>query len=75
MIKLDGLDEAIIGQANVWLEDSRYDRLVYDAFKIINILMNRDGASYEDAIDYIDINIEGAYVGPHTPIVVWNYDE
>jgi len=44
---------------------------VYDVDKIIEILM-KDGADYgmdyEDAREYFDYNVAGAYVGEQTPI-------
>ena len=76
MMKIDGHDDAIIGPAMVWTEDgSLRDVLVYDAEKIRETLMKRDGMSFEDAREYIEFNIEGAYMGPHTAIVVWPNDD
>ena len=40
---------------------------VYDADKIIEILM-KDGMDCEDAHEYFDYNVAGAYVGEQTPI-------
>ena len=74
MIKLDGYDDAIIGPAMVWSGQTMDKRLVYDAEMIREILMNRDGMSSEDAREFIEFNIEGAYVGPNTPVLVWNED-
>jgi hypothetical protein len=48
--------------------------LVYDAEKIRDLLMKRDGMTMEEAREYIEFNIEGAYVGPHTPIILWKCD-
>jgi len=39
---------------------------VYDYDECIKILM-RD-MSYEEAIEYMDFNVTGAYVGPTTPV-------
>ena len=76
MLKIDGHDDAIIGPAMVWTEDGNLrDVLVYDAEKIRELLMKRDGMSFEDAREYIEFNIEGAYMGPHTAIVVWPNDD
>ena len=72
MLKADGLDEAIIGQATLWDVDG--DVLVYSADAIINILMNRDKMSYEEAFEFFHFNIQGAYVGDHTPIFVFPTD-
>jgi len=48
--------------------------LVYDAEVIRNTLMERDNMEADEAREYIEFNIEGAYVGPDTPILVWPDD-
>jgi hypothetical protein len=48
--------------------------LVYDAEKIQDILMKRDGMLPEDAREFIEFNIEGGYLGEHTPVLVWPND-
>jgi hypothetical protein len=76
MLKIDGYNDAIIGPAMVWTEDGNLrDVLVYDAEKIRETLMKRDGMSFEDAREFIEFNIEGAYMGPHTAIIVWPNDD
>lgn len=76
MIKFTGYDEAIIGPALVWSSDGeRVDRLVYDAETIREILMSNDEMTSEEAREYIEFNMEGGYVGPDTPILVWPNDE
>lgn len=76
MLKIDGHDDAIIGPAMVWTEDGTLrDVLVYDAEKIRETLMKRDGMSFEDAREFIEFNIEGAYMGPHTAVLVWPNDD
>jgi hypothetical protein len=40
---------------------------IYDRQKCIDILINRDGLSYEDAEEYFQFNVEGAWVGENTP--------
>lgn len=72
MIKFDGYDEAIIGSASVWHPDgSREDRMVYDGEAILDLLISRDGMTREEAMEFIDFNVEGGYLGPDTPIVTW----
>ena len=73
MLKIDGHDDAILGPACIWRGSSRVDVLVYDAELIRENLM-RDGMSSEDAREFIEFNIEGAYVGEHTPVLVWTQD-
>jgi hypothetical protein len=76
MKQWDGLDDAILGQASVWKGNKRVEVLVYDADLIIKVFMDRDGMSEEEANEYIVFNIEGAYIGEDTPVLVWQrYDE
>ena len=65
---MDGLDEAIIG-ITVGQSGMSYV-VVYDEQKIIEILMEDEELSEEDAWDYYGFNVQGAYVGENTPIIV-----
>ena len=75
MKKWDDLDESIIGTSMVWLNNERVEVLVYDGEKMIDQLMTRDGMTEGEAIDFIDFNIENAYIGKDTPLTVWKYYE
>jgi len=75
MIKYNDLDEAIIGPAYIWRDQTRVNVLVYDAEKMREILMRRDGMSSEEAREFIEFNIEDGYLGPETPVLVWPEDE
>jgi hypothetical protein len=73
VVMMDGWDEAAIGCAYVWSTDgTRPLRAVYSGEKIVELLMSRDGLTEEEALEHIDFNMEGAYVGPQTPIIVWH---
>jgi hypothetical protein len=72
--KWDDLDEAIIGPASIWTNKTQVEVLVYNAEIIRNILMSRDGMDFEEAREFIEFNIEGAYIGVDTPILVWPND-
>ena len=75
MLKIDGHDNAILGPALVWGKDgTRTEVLVYDAEIIRDNLMD-DGMTSEEAREFIEFNIEDAYVGEDTPILVWTQDE
>ena len=74
MLKLDGHDDAIIGPALIWRNNTMVSVLVYDAEVIRNTLVTRDAMAFDDAREYIEFNIEGAYVGEGTPVLVWPYD-
>lgn len=74
MKKWEGFDEAIIGPALIWTDRTQVEVLIYDAETMRNILMQRDGMDMEEAREYIEYNIEGAYIGPDTPVLVWIND-
>ena len=75
-LKIEGHDDAILGPAMIWRESGLMaEILVYDAEKIRETLMKRDGMSHDEAREYIEFNIEGAYVGICTPVLVWTQDE
>lgn len=74
MLKIDGHDNAIIGPAMVWRGNEMCDVLVYDAEQIRENL-KKQGMTHEGAREYIEFNIEGAYVGDGTPVLVWPQDE
>ena len=65
------LDNAIIGTTMTYQEGERVAVFVYSGDKIISILMERDGMEWDDAMDFVDFNIEGAYTGKDTPLILW----
>jgi len=71
VLLLDGFDEAIIGITN---RINTPVLAVYSWESIINILIERDGLSLDDAMEYTDFNILGAWVGERTPIIVMPLD-
>ena len=73
MLKIDGHDNAIIGPALIWRNNTMVSVLVYDA-EIIRDNLAIGGMDFEAAREYIEFNIEGAYVGEHTPVLVWTQD-
>ena len=73
MLKIDGHDNAILGPATIWRDNTTVDVLVYDA-EVIRENLVKEGMDREDAREYIEFNIEGAYVGEHTPVLVWPQD-
>lgn len=42
----------------------------YDRDKVIQVLMERDGMEAEEAEEFFSFNIEGAYLGPATPVFI-----
>ena len=74
MLKIDGHDNAILGPAMIWRDNTTVGVLVYDA-EVIRANLVKEGMDPEDAREYIEFNIEGAYMGEHTPVLVWPQDE
>lgn len=44
---------------------------VYDYQKCVEVLMDRDGMTEEEAIEYLEHNAVSAYVGKGTPIFIY----
>ena len=64
-LRADGFNQAIIGN------EYNTNRVVYSIERMLQILIDRDGMSMEDAMEYFSFNIGGAYVGEMTPMYVW----
>ena len=66
MLFADGFDDAIVGVGNVF-----GGRLcaIYDTDLVLKQCM-KDGMEYDEALEYFDFNIAGAYVGEQTPIFI-----
>ena len=73
---IDGFDAALLGHCDTWDGNECVRRTVYDGEKLLKIMMDSDPClTYEDAMDYCSFNIEGAYMGKHTPIIVWPHHD
>jgi|TARA_R110000824_G_scaffold54700_4_gene151084 hypothetical protein len=64
-LSADGLDQACVG---VGYRNGKEPLLVYDVELVLGILCDRDGMEYDEAREYFDFNIGGAWMGPGTPI-------
>ena len=59
----DGFEDALIGVGRQF----NHDVAIYDYNHCIAILM-RDAMDIEEAIEYLEFNVLGAWVGPNTPV-------
>lgn len=64
----DGFDDAFVGTTISAF--GRKQVALYDYDKCILILMHDNHMSEEDAIEYFDFNVIGAWVGEGTPIFI-----
>ena len=66
LVVLDPLyyDKAIIGVVNrIGIE-----AVCYSSDRILDILVEEEGMSEEEAVEYFEYNIIGAYMGEHSPM-------
>ena len=62
--------------ADAFIGISNDDRVIYDYDKMIECLINEDGMTVEDAMEFIDYNtIRAIPYYPNAPIVMYPYDE
>ena len=64
MMTADGFDEAIIGSITSY---GRGETVLYSTQKIIEVMMERDGMTAEDAMEFFNYNILGSYNGNGMP--------
>lgn len=58
----DGFDDCILGI------DSQTQKVIYSYTKCVQVLMERDKMTYIEAVEFMDYNVVGSYVGEKTPI-------
>lgn len=66
MLFADGFDDAIVGVGNVF---GGKLCAIYDTDLVLKQCM-KDGMKYDEALEYFDFNVAGAYVGEQTPIFI-----
>lgn len=59
----DGFDDAVIGIVRQFNQTI----VTYDQDKCIDILIKRDKMTHEEATEFFEFNVVGAYVGKGTP--------
>lgn len=66
-IFFDGFEDAIIGLGS---QQHKGPFVIYDRARCIQILVDREGMSPEDAEEFFQFNTEGCWAGDRTPIIV-----
>lgn len=61
----DGFEDAYMGYA---AQACSSPLAVYDYDRCVRVLMERDGMSWDEAVDFIEFNVVGAFLGPGTPL-------
>ncbi len=61
------MDVAIVGLVS---GAGKQPVVCYDRDKVVEVLMSRDGMERDEAEEFFDFNIEGAYMGAATPMFI-----
>lgn len=64
-IILDGFNDAIIGVVE---EFGNGERVLYSKEKIIKIMVERDGMTETESLEFYDFNILGLFAGDQNPV-------
>lgn len=64
----DGLDDCVVGMAARCGKDPL---LVYDHGLLVRHFVKEDGMSEEEAVEWIDFNILGGWIGEGTPLILF----
>jgi len=64
----DGFEEAVIGVDTT--THNSVARVVYSKAKMIEVLVETEGCTVEEALEFLEFNVYSAYMGQGTPIYV-----
>ena len=59
----EGFDDALVGIVRQFT----HTMALYDYEKCVEVLIERDGMDYESAVEFMEVNVVGAWVGHNTP--------
>jgi hypothetical protein len=60
----DGFNDALVGVVDI----NHVPVALYDRDRCLDVLVKRDAMTHEEAEEYFDFNVAGAYVGARTPL-------
>jgi len=78
LLLADGMDDAFVGVAERFEPDGNRRRFaVYDYDRMVKIVAGPDAGedALEQAAEYVDFNVSGAYVGETTPAILYRPEE
>ena len=67
MLFASGFEEAILG----YCAHNGNNLVVYSADSCVEIMMDREGFTYDQAVEWVEYNVIGSYAGNETPIFIW----
>jgi hypothetical protein len=63
----DGFEPALVGTMSGWFGNSHRTLALYDLPRCMEILIDQ-GMDEDEAAEWLEVNVCGAYVGPSTPL-------
>tara|TARA_B100000029_G_scaffold125082_1_gene118551 strand:- start:45 stop:332 length:288 start_codon:yes stop_codon:yes gene_type:complete len=60
----DGFEDAFMGIVN---SNGSHPKALYNEDVCVDVLVERDKMEYDEAIEFFQFNVAGAYVGEYTP--------
>ena len=72
MLLMDGFAPALLGVAS---RCGQPQVAVYGFDEMVQVLISRDGMTEEEAVEYVEYNCEGAWVGEDTPMILRRFSE
>ena len=69
----DDMDDALIGiyRGDLARQDIQEGCIaVYSYVNFVQIYIDRDGMTEEEAVEFFDFNVAGGYIGKYQPIIV-----
>jgi hypothetical protein len=70
LLEADGFEKALVGVVE---QCGGFRALAYDYWKCVDVLVDDNEWDEEEAIEYMDFNVTGAYVGPGTPVFLYPF--
>lgn len=67
----NGFEDALLG---IGLQFNR-ELAIYDYDKCVDILMSRDDMTEEEAVEFMEFNVVGAYLGTYTPVFLTKFED
>ena len=68
-MQADGFESALLGVGNQFLgSEGQMHVAVYSFSKCVKVLMDRDEMEYDEALEFMDYNVLGSYLGPGMPV-------
>jgi len=72
ILLMDGFEEAFIGFSR---RCGQPTLATYSWNKMIDVLVQRDTMDPDEAVEYIEYNCAGAWMGPLTPVILYEYED